>query len=73
MSSASSGAIEPEPERPRAAVMCARCRALVDLSTPFKREGWHIVHECDGHRIEAFAARPGSSPWAWRAASAAET
>jgi hypothetical protein len=45
----------------------------VDLSKPFKREGWHTVHDCDDYRIEAFAARAGSPPWTWRAVKAAES
>ena len=54
---------------PLGAVACTRCRKVVDLSKPLQREGWQVVHICQGQVIEALVAAPGALPWAWRSSS----
>jgi hypothetical protein len=49
------------------AVMCARCRRIVDLTQPLALDGWQAVHTCGDHVIEALPVKAGEVPWAWRA------
>jgi hypothetical protein len=59
-----------EPDgRPHSVVICAACRARVDMSEPLKLEGWQVVHRCSGQVIEAETLSAGTPPWAWRAHS----